>query len=90
MLDNGADIEATKVTNGMTALITAAANIRMGTLGVLIARGADIEAPTFDGKTKLILTSLLGYVKVVELLLKNGADTMPETNSARIPVHPSR
>jgi uncharacterized protein len=74
LLDWGAEIEAREGTKGTTALITAAASNQTGPMRMLLERGADIEARTFEGKTALMVAAFVGHYEAARLLLENGAD----------------
>jgi ankyrin repeat protein len=74
-LDAGVDVNA-KDHNGMTALHFAADHDQAAVAGLLISRGADLEARSNGGHTPLTaaVQSLTGGRGVAEVLLDHGAD----------------
>jgi uncharacterized protein len=59
---------------GTPAIVVAASENCVGTLGFLLERGADVNARAADGTTPLIAAAQRGLVSVAELLLARGAD----------------
>ncbi len=90
ILDNGADIELKKNREGLTPLHRAVDHSSVAMIGLLIKRGAKIDAKNNDGLTPLdsalriansssvILVSIEPRQQVVNLLRKNGAKTVGE------------
>ena len=63
-----------KQSNGRTALMTAVDNSKEGLTVRLLSLGANIDAPLNDGMTPLMRAVLKGRYKLVDILLKSGAD----------------
>lgn len=59
---------------GETPLARAATYGRLGAVQLLIAHGADLDAPDRDGRTALMRAAVYGHVDVVLALLDAGAD----------------
>jgi len=69
LLDRGANIDV-KNKYGCTPLTLASGRGHLNTVGLLLSRGADVDVISFyAGNTALLLSSLNGYVEIVELLL---------------------
>jgi len=58
-----------------TPLICAAINGRESTVKLLLARGANVNARDFLGRSALDYAALNGRIRIVRLLLDKGADT---------------
>ena len=52
------------------------------TMKTLLQRGLPVNTADYDGRTTLHLAALEGNVKVLEVLLQNGADPMVRDRSA--------
>ena len=63
-----------KQNNGRTALMTAVDNSNEGLIVRLLGFGANIDAPLNDGMTPLMRAVLKGRYKLVDILLKSGAN----------------
>ena len=57
------------------------------TMKTLLQRGLPVNTADYDGRTTLHLAALEGNVKVLEVLLQNGADPMVRDRSACGPPH---
>ncbi len=57
------------------------------TMKTLLLRGLPVNTADYDGRTTLHLAALEGNVKVLEVLLQNGADPMVRDRSAWGPPH---
>lgn len=75
LLSAGADPEMFNE-HGQTALISAVAKRRLGSVVVLIESGADLEGKDPDGATALMYAARVGDKACVELLLSKGADAL--------------
>lgn len=72
LLDEGQNVDALQ--NGQTALCIAAMNNRLSIMGVLIAKGANVNHSTeTDGTTPLMYASKSGSLDAVKALLAQGA-----------------
>lgn len=80
LLDWGAEIEAREGTQGMTALIAVAASNQTVPMKMLLERGVDIKARTFEGKTALMVAAVVGHYEAAKLLLENGSDVDVKDN----------
>jgi hypothetical protein len=81
LLDKGADVN-TQADQGETALILAIRECQAETDGTemvqaLLARGADPDLPSWNGRTPLMQASTQGHPGIVDLLLRRGADLLP-------------
>ena len=76
LLDNNADVNASRHTDGATALYVAAQNGHGEVVKLLIDKSADVNASrhTDDGSTALYVAAQNGHGEVVKLLLDNNAD----------------
>ena len=74
LLNNGADIEATELSQGATALIAASLKGNREVVQLLLDRGANVEARTTTGLTALIMASRNANLDVVTVLLSKGAN----------------
>ena len=72
LLAAGAPITA-KIEGAPMLVLAASANC-LEAMELLLARGADVNAPDADGTTPLMHAAGLGFVPVVQLLLDRGAD----------------
>ena len=64
---------------GYTALHVVSQNGHAGIASALLRAGADMAAPTHDGRTALLLACQHSHLAVVQLLLRYGADRSPAT-----------
>ena len=64
---------------GYTALHVVAQNGHTGIASALLRAGADLAAPTHDGRTALLLACQHSNLSVVQLLLRHGAERAPAT-----------
>ena len=68
---------------GTTPLIVAAGGNCVEVVGLLLDRGADLNAKDSDGWTALIKASAGGHAEVVRVLLAKGADMSPTDSAGR-------
>jgi len=80
LLDNGADIECQDPENGGTPLIWSSYGGHAGTVKLLLARGAKVNARSHGGLSALLVAAVAGHKEVVELLLGAGADIDARSN----------
>lgn len=73
LLDRRVDVNRGQFREGGGVLSCAANKGRFGLVRSLLAAGADVNRPTNDGRTPLILASIKGCSKSVEHLLEAGA-----------------
>jgi len=75
LLDAGADVNATFLADGETALMVASRSGSVETVKLLLDSGAKVNAKeTLRGTTALIWAAEQGHDKIVSLLLSRGAD----------------
>ncbi|MBQ9539789.1 MAG: ankyrin repeat domain-containing protein [Treponema sp.] len=74
LLENGADINAISKDRGYTAVMDAVWRKNIEITEYLIEAGADLSIISSDGQPILVLAVGNGDYKIVELLLKNGAN----------------
>ncbi len=80
LLARGADVNA-KISNGSTALISAAGNGHTEIVAELLNREADVNAKTSDGFSALISAAGNGHTKTVAELLNREADVNAKTSN---------
>ncbi|MBK8286045.1 MAG: ankyrin repeat domain-containing protein, partial [Ahniella sp.] len=73
LLDAGAMVSAGLPDTGVQALHQAAANGHVGLVGLLLERGAQVDATDVDGASALVYAAYHGRTKVIEVLLAAGA-----------------
>lgn len=73
LLKDGADPNVRAGVNGWTPLLHAIHKNQPGSVAVLIANNADVDAPGNGGVTPLIMASGYGYTEIVRQLLEAGA-----------------
>lgn len=74
LLKHGADPNIVPIDSGCTPLFMASQNSHNGIMKLLIEHGADVNKCRRDNTSPLIITSYLGLVEEVKLLLESGAD----------------
>jgi len=72
-----------RVQDGQTALHVASRVGDVGTVQLVISRGADVDAATADGYTALHIAAKEGHDDVAHALLELGASTTPTTKARR-------
>jgi len=73
LLAGGADVNAKRTTDGVTALMWAALNGNTEIVKLLLEKGADINAKSNDGLTALVAARSSGHKDIVQLLDKTAA-----------------
>jgi len=74
LLENNADVNASRPTDGVTALFIAAQEGHAEVVEMLLANKAEVNASRTDGTTALYMATRRGYAEIVKLLLDNNAD----------------
>jgi len=89
LLDNNADVNASRTNDGTTSLYIAAYNGRTEVVKLLLDNNADVNASrTDDGTTPLYIAAQYGHTEVVNLLLDNNADVNARrTNDGDTPLY---
>lgn len=72
---------------GYTPLHRACYNGRLKAIGVLLARGANVNAVSRDGWTPLHSAARWAKAKAVTLLVENGANLNAQTQGGLTPLH---
>jgi ankyrin repeat protein len=72
---------------GYTPLHRACYNGRLKAIGVLLARGADVNAASLDGWTPLHSAARWAKAKAITLLLENGSNVNAQTNGGLTALH---
>ena len=73
--------------NGLTCLMTAALNGYLAICGLLIDKGAQLEAKNKIGGTPLHCAAVRGHVEIVRLLCDRGANVEARGNNGGRPLH---
>ncbi|MGE3820245.1 MAG: ankyrin repeat domain-containing protein, partial [Isosphaeraceae bacterium] len=73
-LASGASVDAVDPERGGTPVMWAAVKGQAEAMDLLIQRGADVNAVSWDGGTALHAAAFLGHEKAVDVLLRNGAN----------------
>ena len=73
--------------NGDTCLMTAAFNGHLAICRLLLDKGAQVDAKSWDGWTPLHWAALRGRVEIVRLLCDHGADIEAQDNGGWRPLH---
>jgi|GEM_PF-1963715 len=89
LIQTGADVKASATDNGHTALHLAALNNAVQSVPLLLAEGADINAPNHQQETPLSLAASTGHCEITTLLLETGADIFTSDNDDNTPLHQS-
>ena len=77
----GANVEARAPANGVSPLWIAAVRGQHRIVEMLLAVGADVNASSDAGSTPLFIASSVGYIDVVSVLLRYGADRLRRCGS---------
>jgi len=85
LLEEGADIEVSRTTDGYRALMFSAWFGHLRSVEVLLRNGAGTEARNNDGATALACAAQRGYIDIVKLLLRYGADQTVVDNDGDTP-----
>jgi ankyrin repeat protein len=78
LLDMGADVNAATGYQGRTALHFAASAGCWREVKILLERGADVDRPSSDGSTPLLMATLHNKRRIAWYLLQSGADIRPK------------
>ena len=87
LLDQGAEIETRDEASQCTSLHLSAWRGHVGTMKMLLDRGANIEAKAIHNCTPLHLSALRGQVHAVRLLLDRGANIEAKNVGQVTPLH---
>ena len=87
LINAGADLDAVRAENGVTALFLAAQAGRVLVVEALISAGADVNKPSDTKLTPLMVASENGHSAIVETLLLAGADPTLETEAGVTALH---
>jgi ankyrin repeat protein len=90
LLERGANAKLALPVNGWTPLHNASLNNKPECVTALLRHGLVVDAITTYGETALYLASRRGYLPVVQLLVKAGADVKRATNYDRTPLSAAR
>jgi len=91
LLNNNADVNASRSDNGATPLYVAAQNGHTEVVKLLQDNNADVNASrTNDGSTPLYVVAQNGHTEVVKLLLDNNADINAMTHHGQKPIDSAR
>jgi uncharacterized protein len=82
----GTDLNGAEPVGGGTPLIAAALTGQTEIAGLLIAKGARVDAQNHDGATALMVAAFFGYPETVKLLLDKGADVNQANNNGDTPL----
>lgn len=76
LIDKGADVNIKEDIDGFTALISAIyhGHCQTGIVKLLIKSGAHLDIKARNGRTALMIATILGYTDVVKLLIEADAD----------------
>ena len=86
LLSQGADITATDEELGWTALMHSVKAGRLGLVGLLLEKGAEVNTADHSGFTALSVASYVGHQQITSLLLRHGADPRIESGSGDSPL----
>jgi hypothetical protein len=86
LIEGGADVEAKDPATGASALHYAVMKDNIALVGLLLARGADVNSRTKSGTTPLHTAVLYGRVEIAELLITKGADINARSASGATPL----
>lgn len=85
-LASGAPVDGGDADRGGTPLMWAAVAGRADAIGLLIRRGADVNASEPDGGTALHAATFLGHEEAVDVLLRNGANVNAANRRGETPL----
>jgi ankyrin repeat protein len=86
LLAAGADVNGRDDERGVTPLFFAVATGHRTLVGILLAKGADINAKGYEGVTPLYIAAKLDRTEVAELLVAHGAEVDSRTKSGHTPL----
>jgi ankyrin repeat protein len=86
LIDDGADVNATKTDYGMTSLIWASQNGHLEIAHLLITHGANVDAATTGGWNSLMAASHSGHLEIARLLITHGANVNATTGGDFTPL----
>jgi len=87
LIAKGADVKAAEGLLGLTPLHWAASDNRHEVVGVLLDKGADVNAKNKNGATPLHLAASRNSKEAAELLIEKGADKGATDGSGNTPMH---
>ena len=87
LLDHGAEIETRHETNQFTSLHISAFMGHVGTMKMLLDRGASIEAKDMQNNTALHLSAGQGQLRAARLLLDRGSNIEATDVKQLTPLH---
>lgn len=86
LIEQGVDVEAKDPATGASALHYAVMKDKIALVGLLLARGADVNSRTKSGTTPLHTAVLYGRLEIAEFLLDKGADINAKSASGATPL----
>lgn len=75
----GGNLRMPITTDGVTLLHWAVLHGKEEMVQILLARGLEVDTPTYDGRTPLHFAALSGRLKIFDLLISHGADPLALT-----------
>jgi len=90
LLNNKADVNVSRPTDGVTPLYIAAQNGHTEVVKLLLANKVDVNASMNEGATPLYIAAQNGHTEVVKLLLANKADVNASRANGERPIDAAR